>query len=175
MFEQSFEQLLWLISRKNTRYVWLWSAPYNVSSTSMLLRSRRHECKICKKSKASYANHASNFRTYRSITEVYERVAKKKIPDHACSLILEICGDDLDGNEIEHLPSVNYTFPSTQFWVQDKRTNGVWLAGFQMRTLANGIQREKESVPEIQDLRWWSWRCVATFARIALRPWQVET
>ncbi|CAF4930163.1 unnamed protein product [Rotaria sp. Silwood1] len=44
------------------------------------------------------------------ISEVYERLTNKKVADHVRSLILEIGCDDLQGNEIEDVPYVNYIF-----------------------------------------------------------------
>ena len=41
------------------------------------------------------------------ISEIVESISKKKIPDHVHALVLEICCNDSDGNDLE-VPYVKY-------------------------------------------------------------------
>lgn len=45
-----------------------------------------------------------------SMAEVVRKVSKKKIPPHVRALVLEICCDDKDGEDVE-VPYVKYLLP----------------------------------------------------------------
>jgi hypothetical protein len=47
------------------------------------------------------------------ISDIYETVTKAKIPAHVRSLILDIMCEDLEGNDIEDVPYLKYTFRQT--------------------------------------------------------------
>ena len=55
-------------------------------------------------------SHEVHFTFIHRVSEIYERLSNKKIPDHVRSLILELSCDDIDGNEIDNVPIVNYAF-----------------------------------------------------------------
>lgn len=44
------------------------------------------------------------------ISEIYETVTKSKVPEHVRSLVLDVMGDDPEGNDIDDLPYLKYTF-----------------------------------------------------------------
>lgn len=44
------------------------------------------------------------------ISDIYETATKTKIPDHVRSLILDMMFEDLEGNDIEDVPYLKYTF-----------------------------------------------------------------
>jgi hypothetical protein len=44
------------------------------------------------------------------ISELYEAVLKTKIPAGTRSLMLEMSCDDLEGNDVEDIPYIKYTF-----------------------------------------------------------------
>ena len=46
----------------------------------------------------------------RKISELYETVTKSKIPPHVRSLTLDMLCDDLEGNDVEDVPYIKYTF-----------------------------------------------------------------
>lgn len=47
---------------------------------------------------------------FQRISEIYESVTNTKIPDHVHSLILDMNCEDLDGNDIDDVPYIRYTF-----------------------------------------------------------------
>lgn len=81
-----------------------------------LLQSRRDATKTSCRYESKVGDvrhqlsHAAHFTFIRRVSEIYERISNKKIPDHVRSLILDLSCDDIDGNEIENVPSVNYAF-----------------------------------------------------------------
>lgn len=46
------------------------------------------------------------------MSEVVKKVSKKKIPSHVKALVLELCCNDTDGEDVE-VPYVKYKLPST--------------------------------------------------------------
>ncbi len=44
------------------------------------------------------------------ICELFETVTKSKIPAHVRSLTLDMLCDDLEGNDVEDVPYIKYTF-----------------------------------------------------------------
>ncbi|CAF3320403.1 unnamed protein product [Rotaria socialis] len=46
----------------------------------------------------------------RKISELFETVTKSKIPPHVRSLTLDMLCDDLEGNDVEDVPYIKYTF-----------------------------------------------------------------
>jgi len=46
----------------------------------------------------------------RKITDLFETVTKNKIPAHVRSLTLDMLCEDLDGNDVEDVPYIKYTF-----------------------------------------------------------------
>ena len=44
------------------------------------------------------------------MSEVVKKVSKKKIPPHVKALVLELCCNDTDGEDVE-VPYVKYTLP----------------------------------------------------------------
>ena len=46
----------------------------------------------------------------RKISDLYETVTKSKIPPHVRSLTLDMLCDDLEGNDVEDVPYIKYTF-----------------------------------------------------------------
>jgi ubiquitin-activating enzyme E1 len=46
----------------------------------------------------------------RKISELFETVTKSKIPAHVRSLTLDMLCDDLEGNDVEDVPYIKYTF-----------------------------------------------------------------
>lgn len=46
----------------------------------------------------------------RKISDLYETVTKTKIPSHVRSLTLDMLCEDLEGNDVEDVPYIKYTF-----------------------------------------------------------------
>ena len=46
----------------------------------------------------------------KSISSIVESISKKEIPSHVRALVLEICCNDNDGNDLE-VPYVKYNLP----------------------------------------------------------------
>ncbi|CAF1389399.1 unnamed protein product [Rotaria sp. Silwood1] len=46
----------------------------------------------------------------RKISDLFETVTKSKIPAHVRSLTLDMLCDDLEGNDVEDVPYIKYTF-----------------------------------------------------------------
>ena len=49
------------------------------------------------------------------IPELVRRVSKKRIEDHVRALVLEVCCNDLDGNDVE-VPYIRYLLPEPAHW-----------------------------------------------------------
>lgn len=47
---------------------------------------------------------------FQRITDLFETVTKSKIPPHVRSLTLDMLCDDLEGNDVEDVPYIKYTF-----------------------------------------------------------------
>lgn len=47
------------------------------------------------------------------VSEIYETVTKSKISKHVRTLVLDVMGNDLEGNDIDDLPYLKYTFRQT--------------------------------------------------------------
>lgn len=56
----------------------------------------------------SYQNDVLNCR----LSEVVKRVSKKKIPSHVKALVLELCCNDTEGEDVE-VPYVKYNLPQS--------------------------------------------------------------
>ena len=57
-----------------------------------------------------YSNISSFICVYYRMTEVVKKVSKKKIPSYVRALVLEICCNDKDGEDVE-VPYVKYNLP----------------------------------------------------------------
>ncbi|CAF1556916.1 unnamed protein product, partial [Rotaria sordida] len=44
------------------------------------------------------------------VSEIYETLTNTKIPSHVRSLVLDFTCEDLEGNDIEDVPYIRYTF-----------------------------------------------------------------
>ena len=44
------------------------------------------------------------------ISELFEAVTRSKIPAHVCSLTLDMLCNDLEGNDVDDVPYIKYTF-----------------------------------------------------------------
>jgi hypothetical protein len=47
------------------------------------------------------------------ISDLFETVTNSKIPAHVCSLTLDMLCEDLEGQDVEDVPYIKYTFRST--------------------------------------------------------------
>ncbi len=50
------------------------------------------------------------FILFSRISELFETVTKTKIPAHVRALTLDMLCDDLEGNDVEDVPYIKYTF-----------------------------------------------------------------
>ena len=71
-------------------------------------QSSRYETKVCFHRRL---NDVSNlFFSSTRISDLFETVTKSKLPPHVRSLTLDMLVEDLEGNEVEDVPYIKYTF-----------------------------------------------------------------